>query len=283
MCESRRARGYCLTINNWTQEDYDKLSESQKYDYLIIGKEVGEQGTPHLQAYLYKHNNVAFSTIKKIAPRAHIEIAKGTPSDNIKYCSKEGDFQEWGERPSQGKRSDIDNFAKAIASGMTEEELIDEHPNEMARFDRFYQRCKNIQLKKKAMDMDAGVEVHVIWGDAGSGKTRYVYDNHKLTDIYKLEIGDGSSGSVFWDSYDGEPIILIDDFHSNLKFDYLLRLLDRYPMKLNIKGGYTWRVAKKIYITSNIPPERWYPNISNIELRNALMRRLTTITYLGLS
>ena len=157
---------------------------------------------------------------------------------------------------------------------MSEEELIDEFPHMMAKFDRFYQRCRNILLKKEAKKM-IQPEVIVITGEPGYGKTHTVYAENNIDDIYKAEIGDGSSGSIFWDNYNGESVILIDDFHNNFKLDYMLRLLDKYPMKLNIKGGYTWKCAKKIYITSNITLDKWYPNCPDIH-RKALRRRITT-------
>lgn len=70
-----------MTINNWTQDIYDKLL-TVKTDYKIIGKEVGASGTPHLQVYLFNRNKLGFNMLKKNFPTSHIEAAKGTPADN---------------------------------------------------------------------------------------------------------------------------------------------------------------------------------------------------------
>ena len=180
--------------------------------------------------------------------------------------------------PKQGNRSDIEAFRDAIFEGLSEEELIMSFATEMAKYDRFYQRCRNIVLKKQAQEL-IQPEVTVIIGEADTGKTRTIYDNHEITDVYKMECGDGSDKSIFWDGYNGEPVILIDDFHSNFRLDYMLRLLDRYPMKLNIKGSHTWKVATKIYITSNVQIDRWYPNCLDIH-RKALKRRIHNIIEL---
>lgn len=273
-----RARGWCFTLPNYDDNSISQICETNIYDYLIIGKEIAPTtGTPHLQGFIYCKNKISFNALKPALGNAHIEQARGSIDDNIRYCSKEGDSREWGIRPAgQGHRTDLENFRDAILNGMSEEDLIQNFCGCMAKYDRFYQRCRNIVLKKEAAKREP-VEVIVLHGDAGVGKTRHVYDNEEPTDIYKLEVGDGSSGSVFWDNYNGESIVLIDDFHSNLKFDYFLRLLDRYPMKLNIKGSYTWKCAKKIYITSNIPPQEWYHSIENPVLRRALWRRITTV------
>lgn len=79
-------RAWCLTINNYKDED---LLKFDKFDKYIVGDEVGANGTKHLQCWIYKKNKIRFNTLKKIFPEAHIEKAKGSMEDNIKYCSKE--------------------------------------------------------------------------------------------------------------------------------------------------------------------------------------------------
>lgn len=276
-----RTRAYCFTINNWTDEDLVQcLNCIDSCQYAVLGFEIcPNTNTPHIQGYGYWKNARFFTAIKKNMPRAHIEMAKGTPKQNREYCIKTGEFNEWGDLPIQGKRNDLTLFKDAILGGESEDNIINEHTECLAKYDRFYKRCRNKVLEEESKKM-IQPEVIILTGETGIGKTRYIYDNENINDVYKVEIGDGSSGSIWWDSYDGEEVILIDDFHNNFKLDYMLRLLDRYPMKLNVKGGYTWKCAKKIYITSNIEPERWYPNCPEIH-RRALMRRVTTIIKLG--
>ena len=96
-----RARSYCFTINNWNNQDAKALQElwdSGKCKYFIAGKEVGEEGTPHIQGYVMFKNPVTFSTIKSFISRAHIEVARGTAEENIAYCSKDGDYIESCDR-----------------------------------------------------------------------------------------------------------------------------------------------------------------------------------------
>lgn len=278
---STRARAFCFTINNWTEELLTNcLDVIDPAVYSVIGfEEAPTTGTKHIQGYVYYNNAHTFQSMKKKLKGAHLEIAKGSAKQNRDYCIKSGEYNEFGTIPQQGKRNDINDFKDAIISGMDEISLINEFPTEMAHFDRFYNRCRNVFLKQKAITNGDAPEVIVLIGEPGCGKTRHIYDNNDITEVYKLEVGDGSSGSIFWNGYDGQEIILIDDFHNNLKLDYMLRLLDRYPMQLNTKGGYTWRSAKKIYITSNIPVEQWYHNCPDI-LRRALRRRITTIINL---
>lgn len=92
-----KARGYFFTVNNYTeadQEAFDKL----ECRYVVVGKEVGESGTPHLQAFVLFNSPRSFEAIKKLFPRAHIEVAKDSYA-SMKYCKKEGEWKERGEPP----------------------------------------------------------------------------------------------------------------------------------------------------------------------------------------
>jgi hypothetical protein len=89
-----RSRKYCLTLNNYTDHELTQLTHTfntKEWKY-IIGKEVGEQGTPHLQIYIECKNAVKFKTIKGINNRLHIEITKGDRRQNIIYCSKDNNY-----------------------------------------------------------------------------------------------------------------------------------------------------------------------------------------------
>lgn len=83
---------WCFTLNNWTEANlnYLKAIVPQLCKSAVIGSEVGESGTPHLQGY------IEFK--KKARPMGHFDIktihwekCKGSKEDNIAYCSKEGE------------------------------------------------------------------------------------------------------------------------------------------------------------------------------------------------
>ncbi|AXH74221.1 MAG: putative viral replication protein [Cressdnaviricota sp.] len=83
---------WVFTLNNYTDNEYDKLIEdlNSSTDRYIVGKEVGEEGTPHLQGYAQFKNKIRLTGLKKINDRIHWEKCKGSEEDNAKYCSKEG-------------------------------------------------------------------------------------------------------------------------------------------------------------------------------------------------
>lgn len=47
---AQQAKHWCFTINNYTVEE--TTPNPIQFTYLVIGKEVGENNTPHLQGIL---------------------------------------------------------------------------------------------------------------------------------------------------------------------------------------------------------------------------------------
>lgn len=101
----QRSRAWCGTWNNYTEEEYNKILNDNKWIYIIIGKEgaTTDSGTPHLQFYLRSQHPVRFVTMKNAYPKVHWEPANGSIEQNITYCSKEGSFEEKGTKPSTDK------------------------------------------------------------------------------------------------------------------------------------------------------------------------------------
>jgi len=103
-------RPWCFTINNWTEDDWDRLiSVAEDARYLVFSMEhCGDRPpevdtwTPHIQGYVYFANPRSFESLQKKLPRARIVPAKGTPEANYMYISKESMAFEIGDRPAQG-------------------------------------------------------------------------------------------------------------------------------------------------------------------------------------
>lgn len=264
------ARGWLFTLNNPT--DADKPDWPATVRYAIYSLEKGEQGTPHWQGY------VEFTTPrqmpKTLLPRAHWERRKGTREQARAYCMKkeshiDGPWEHglW-EAGGQGRRSDLTDVADAILRGAPVTEVAEGNAETFIKYHRGVERLRQIVLGKTKRTWKTRLVVH--WGKPGTGKTRAVYDAHKLDEIYAKEDGD------WWDGYDGQPVVLIDDFYGGMRYSTFLRLTDRYPMQLPVKGAMVNFVAKTIYITSNVHPEEWYPNVPD---KQALLRRIDEIKF----
>lgn len=81
---------FCFTLNNYTDSDVTNLMCIINKDnmFYVVGKEVGDEGTPHLQGYIEcskRIRPIEYFGNKKI----HWEIAKGSRDQNFYYCSKE--------------------------------------------------------------------------------------------------------------------------------------------------------------------------------------------------
>ncbi len=112
----------------------------------------------------------------------------------------------------------------------------------------------------------------VIWGEAGSGKTRMAVENNP--NHYMLSVP--QAGNLWWDGYEGEDVLIIDDFYGGIQYALLLRILDGYQLRIPIKGGFTYALWTKIIITSNKDPREWYQR----GYTKALARRINKISHI---
>lgn len=110
-------------------------------------------------------------------------------------------------------------------------------------------------------------EVVVYWGRTGTGKSRRAWDEAGL-DAYPKD-----PRSKFWCGYRGQKHVVMDEFRGDVAVGHLLRWFDRYPVNVEIKGSSTVFAAERIWITSNICPDAWYPDL-DVETKAALRRRL---------
>jgi len=69
-----RTRGWTFT-NGCTFEDLIGLIETD-FEYLVIGFEVGDSGTPHIQGYIYFKNPRMLKGVRNLMPRAHLLVSR---------------------------------------------------------------------------------------------------------------------------------------------------------------------------------------------------------------
>jgi len=265
-----QSRNYCFTLNNYTKEEEDEIKNWDRPKYIIFGYEMGEdKNTPHLQGYIEFRNVVKMTTLKNFNKRIHWELRRGTAQQAIDYCKKDGVIFEKGTPSRQGKRTDLENVANAILKKKTLKEVAYEFPREYIKFH------SGIKALKQIVDEDnkefREVKVNVYYGKTGTGKTKRATKNK---DYFKLDC----ANNVWFDGYDGQPHLIIDDFYGWIKFGHLLNILDGHPLRLEIKGGFTYARWTKVTITSNKSPFEWYHELSD-EQSAALKRRLTKIIH----
>lgn len=263
------AKNWCFTLNNFTDNELEQIRQLDNIAYLVIGKERGAEGTPHLQGYISFKSKRSLKSIKDATTnRMHLEIMRGTPEQASDYCKKDGDFEEHGTLPQgRGTRTDIQHLHKRLREGATLDVIREEAFGLYLKYHKAIEKYAAAHQRAR----DWKTKVIVYHGNTGTGKTRSVWDFHKKEDIYC------HTSERWFDGYTGQKIALFDDFNgSEFKLSYLLRLLDRYPMRVPIKGDYVQWAPEVIYITSNKNPTEWYTNAHD-KHRAALMRRIDII------
>jgi len=285
-----RHRSWCITVNNWTEADY-KLSLLVPYRYIIIGRERGELGIPHLQIYLECKNPISLKSLKEYFPRGHLEVREGTQQQARQYCMKEH-YHEYGNFVIQGKRNDLTIAMELLDEGLSVGEGL-----RSGRITTIGTLTAYEKLQKYHVIHRPRPRVFWIYGPGGSGKTAKAY-SLCCSNVFKVDLFEKG----WYEGYDQHRSIIIDDLDIDSDdkeiFKALLALFDRYPLRVNVKNSSVSIAAEVIVVTSQKPPWKiWapmdgvtmerieeYPTVTqidnNVELRQ-IMRRITDIIYLS--
>jgi hypothetical protein len=261
-----KARSFVFTINNYTEDDV-VACDTVVCKYICYGQEVGECGTPHLQGYISFATPRTLSSVSKKLKRAHLDVARGTVEDNVKYCSKEQHgFVERGVRPmtsSEGGSLSAQRYALARAAAR--EGRFDDIPDDLhARFDKYYQR---VYFAEKSKNVPDGVP-HIsewMWGRSGCGKSTTARKENPGAYL-KMR-------NKWWDDYQFEETVIIDDVDPTheLKFGAFLKdYADHHKFRVEMKGSSCVIRPLKIVVTSQYPIEHCFKEPETIE---ALKRR----------
>lgn len=269
------SRNWCFTLNNYTKGDEIQL-DYRKNDvkYMIYGREIAPKtGTPHLQGFVIMPNACRMSFMKStIHDKAHWTACKGSVDQNFTYCAKSKDIVEIGVKPvsKQGKRNDL-VVAVDVLKKKGLKAMIEELPHMYVKFHGGFDKLASRLTKPR--DPNNPPIVTWLWGPSGTGKTRQVFE--KEPDLWI-----SGKNLKWWEGYENQEAILIDDFRGDFcTFHELLRILDRVPFRVEVKGGSRELNSKRIYITSCYKPEDVYDK--NNEEIYQLMRRLTVVTHVG--
>lgn len=133
---------WCFTWNNPDDASLPLLQQlhtERKCTYLIVGRETAPRtGTPHLQCFIAFAERQRFSDVRLLLPTCHLESCRGTPQQNREYCTKCGDYLEYGSLPSgPGRRSDWESFrdwCESQPSVPSERRIMEEWPSLWGRY-----------------------------------------------------------------------------------------------------------------------------------------------------
>lgn len=265
-----RSRSWVFTLNNYDEKEEEAL-RALDCRYLIFGKERSESETPHLQGFVEFASQKRFSTLKRLFPfkRAHLEIREGTRRQARDYCTKDSSSEvfEKGtfEKGGQGSRSDLARICELLKNKSSFVEIVDEVPSAL-RYSRGISNYINQSIQSPPL---RNLKVLYFYGAPGTGKTRLAM---QTLDYFKFDDVD----SLWFDGYHGQNTLILDDFYSSIKYSFLLKMLDIYPLRLPVKGSFTYACWERVIITSNIPLEEQYKKIPDT---SALTRRVSKTVF----
>lgn len=279
-----KSRKWCFTLNNPPDVPAEAIyGDDWIVEYLVVGYEIAPTtGTPHHQGYVRFANPRAFGGVRKLLPEAHWEAVKGTEAQNFDYCSKDRQIiLECGTREvpaddpepdksKQGKRNDIKRVREMVAAGCGMRQIT------MVTNSYQAMKCADLLLRYHETKRDWKPEVTWIYGPTATGKTAYA---RALADPDNVWFS-GRDGKWF-EGYDAHEDVIFDDVRADFcEFHIWLRLLDRYPYRIEIKGSSREFLARRIWITSSQSPESMFASRKGEDLRQ-LLRRLTRVIHVA--
>lgn len=288
----RKSRKYLLTFNNPKEHNatHDILNNSMNsfnWIYYCMCDEIGSEGTYHTHLFFQCENAVHFSKVKKVFPSAHIDECKGSAEQNKNYILKQGKyintdksetnipdtFEEYGEMPldkAQKNNQISEDVLEMLKDDYDFKDIIEKYPSYMTKISHL-EKAKQLFLANKFSDTFRNLEVTYISGETGTGKTRSVMEHYGYKNVYKI-----TNYQHPFDNYDGEDVILFDEFRNSLPLSDMLQYLDGYPCKLPARYSDRYACFTKVYIISNISLNKQYEDAKQ-EDWCAFVRRINRV------
>lgn len=224
---------------------------------------------------------------------AHFKYRKGSQAQAIDYTAKGiqtkrewkkhgrngpswGIGSQWieiGDKcvSSQGTRTDLNKIYSSVKEGKNDLEIIDEFG--FSAYNSCYRAIAKVRLLiPPVWDNSQPRNCVLLVGDTGIGKSRWAFDNYP--DLYRMPI---QKDFKWWDGYEGQATVLIDEFEGSMPLFMFLQITDRYLYKVETKGGTVHMVAPRIIVTTNSHPRSWYSWDKRENKEYALKRRFQEI------
>lgn len=171
----------------------------------------------------------------------------------------------FGICPRQGRRTDLDELTLEVLENprhLTLSQIVVQYPELYVRYPAGINRLFSAVAMTKAQDRSMHIELYI--GKSGTGKTRAALT--KYPNIYRK-----MTEVKWWENYEGQREVLLDDYEGQHAYREFLRICDHYWSLWEVKGGYVVKNWDRVVITSNVVPAFWYRERDHIK---ELARRL---------
>lgn len=293
---TQRTRSYCFTWNNyfdpfaWTDESVVRTLFG-KFKYIVLGFEVGESGTPHIQGYVDFENARTLGGLKRICNAIHWEPRRGTWEEATKYCMKgeqshdewvehkwngpnfglNANYIEYGTPNEQGKRTDLEDIKNEIVGGLKVESIVMDNPVIYHQYGRTLNKIEDIALRRNyRTTMTTGFWY---WGETGVGKSHIAFEGFTPETHYVFPNDNG-----WWDGYIQQPTVIFNDFRAEIPYNEMLQLVDKWPYSVRRRNREPMPfTSTKVIVTSSLPPNLLYTKRAKRDAIAQLLRRFTVI------
>lgn len=282
-----RARAWCFTVyNEGIVNDPEPWTRSVECVYLVCQRELcPTTGRPHMQGYVYwKAQRTRRASQRALRDEVcRMVPAKGTGDQNKVYCTKQdtrdprpgsGPFEK-GTVPAQGSRGDLDEIRQEIDSGSSDKDIATAHFGDWCRYHKAFDAYRTLGSKPRAHQTICVV----LWGPPGTGKTRGATAWSEPEDTFWLPRPAGLA--VWWDGYAGHGTVVVDEFYGWIRRDTVQRLVDRTPLRVEVKGGSLNFIATTVIFTSNKHPKDWWPRVGLGAMQRRLEEPIGCVMYCG--
>lgn len=258
--------------------------------WVIANPEVAPQtGHEHVQGYcVFEHQHTISALSKTPGFRGwHWEPRRGSHVQARDYCRKGRNCSEWhptgcefcpstghrtlGEEPAEspGKKQKLGQVVAEVQGGMSMASLAAQFPEQYVRYYRGLQALSSQLVQPRTEP----TEMIIIEGAPGVGKTRWIYDTWGRDEVYMFTCEKWVDGLCHT-----HKVAVKDDWYGQDKFHHMLRLADRYPLQLEIKGGMVNFNVRYLILTTNKDPYHFYDSEKmHHDWRPAFFRRCAKI------
>lgn len=248
-----RNRSWVVTLNT---EHYSKAEVEEKlkaYTYIGQMEKGDETGYVHWQLYIENKTAIRFSTLKKKFPTGHFEVRWGTKKQAYDYATKSktaipdtiiknGDIDI---SETDSPKISVEAAVSLMERGMRVNEVLVKYPS-LWRSMAYLERAQAIIDENNYSMNERDVKVEYIYGLPGTGKTSWIYKTHGFDEVYRV-----TNYNHPFDSYNGQNVLVLDEYYDSLSLDLLLNVLDRWPFKMPARYNDKWAAYTKVYIISN--------------------------------